>query len=217
MSFTMRAQADATRGRDPGGRAARGRRPGHRARGGEWRHGRAGDPARVRLVPDRGRRRLPDGRLAHRLLDHRHVRGQAHAGAGNDARARHGALRGVPRRRVRDVQDDVHLHGALRRRDRAPRPLPPPDHRRRRCLRRRARGAELHRRGRRQPRLLPVLGQHPARPQGRIGRRATSRRRSRLAWPGRRRGARPRPPSPRPASRWRSAAPRRPPRSVPPA
>ena len=47
--------------------------------------------------------------------------------------------------------------------------------------------------------------------------RATSRRRSRLAWPGRRREARPRPPSPRPASRWRSAARRRPPRSVPPA
>ena len=45
----------------------------------------------------------------------------------------------------------------------------------------------------------------------RLGRKSASgpsqrRRRYRLAWPGRRRGARPRPQSPRPASRWRSAA-----------
>ena len=42
---------------------------------------------------------------------------------------------------------------------------------RHRGLRRRARRAELHRRGRRRSRLLSVLGQHPARPQGRVAQR----------------------------------------------
>ena len=74
------------------------------------------------------RRRLPDGRLARPAAGRRHfeVKPMPVQGTMLAHGTEHfeGCLAAV-----RHLQDDLHVHGALRRRDRAPRPLPPPDHR----------------------------------------------------------------------------------------
>ena len=101
-----------------------------------------------------------------RLLVGPDVRREAAARDGDHARQRRRALRRLPRRRLRHLRDRVHLHRQVRRGDGAPRPLPPPDHRGLRRVPWCAWRDELHRRGRQRAVLLPVLGQHPARPHG---------------------------------------------------